>query len=117
MVQTENLLYLDGKQRARVEVAKIASELLRSRSPIQSFPATSAAIIKLSEWLLGESTNTIKDAPLPEAFVENRDEPMVSHAMLLELTYDSPITHDTVEALVQSHQEDEGLLRVRGRLV
>ena len=44
-------------------------------------------------------------------------EPQISHTMILVLTYDSPITASTVQALVDVHQEDEGMLRVSGRLV
>lgn len=53
----------------------------------------------------------------PPATYPETKEPEVSHTMILELTYDSPITRSTVEALLDVHREDEGMLRVRGRLV
>jgi len=35
----------------------------------------------------------------------------------IELTYDNEISFDTVEAIMDSHVRDEGVVRVKGRLV
>lgn len=52
-----------------------------------------------------------------DAIMSDPQQPQISHTMILVLTYDSPITESTVKALVDVHQEDEGMLRVSGRLV
>lgn len=41
----------------------------------------------------------------------------ISDTLVLVLTYDSPITEDTVTALVETHQLDEGLVKVTGGLL
>lgn len=43
--------------------------------------------------------------------------PTLSNRLILELVYDSPVTQDTVNALVQVHEGDEGILRVTGALL
>lgn len=41
----------------------------------------------------------------------------ISNTLVLVLTYDSPITEDTVAALVDVHQGDEGMVKVTGGLL
>jgi hypothetical protein len=43
--------------------------------------------------------------------------PEMTNRLILELVYDSPVTQDTVNALVQVHEGDEGIVRVRGALL
>jgi hypothetical protein len=43
--------------------------------------------------------------------------PEMSNRLILELVYDSPVTQDTVNALIDVHSGDEGILRVSGALL
>lgn len=120
---------LSTDQRARVSAATIASEILRSRGPAATMgvPVPTRQVVHLAEWIM---TGVTPPDPTPPSMMivgeieggeiptdEGGDEPVISNRMLLELTYDQPVTRDTVQALEDSHREDEGMLRVRGRLL
>lgn len=123
-VDREFIPFLDNLQNARVQAAKAASRLVGATGLASRSFTPPAAIIELADWILdlvpgdedekaegypqhAEERTIVKAATNPDA---------ISHTMWLELTYDGPIMQDTVDALVQSHQDDEGLLRVRGHL-
>lgn len=125
-VDEEFIPFLDNLQNARVQAAKTASRLVGATGLASHSFTPPAAIIELADWILdlvpgdedaGEKVEGYPQHAEERTIVKPTTNPdAISHTMWLELTYDGPIMQDTVDALVQSHQDDEGVLRVRGHL-
>jgi hypothetical protein len=113
---------LTREQLQRATIARMAAEILATRrsGAILQYSPSSESVIKVATW--------IADGVLPpvpswkeEIHVDEQSDPIttvsLTNTMLIEMTYDSPISQDTVDSIVASHEQDEGILRVRGRLV
>lgn len=105
---------LTMEQRRRLFLLKAVVPFCRAGGFASNSQADPVAMMMLSDWILNDGEYQGEPPIPPQA---QGEAPMLSHQMSLLLTYDSPITDDTVSALVQVHEGDEGMVSVRGWLV